>query len=72
MIRRCSDQFLDALPDRLDPKEALTAFARQFVSPITQPDAVRIPTILSGESLQFPELAARFYEQGPQRTLEIG
>ena len=69
VIRRCSDRFVESLPEHNEPQEALLAFARQFISRITQPDAVRIRTILIGESLQFPELAAQFYEQGPQRTL---
>lgn len=70
VIRRCSDQFVDSLPEFGEPREALLAFARQFISRITQPDAVRIRTILIGESLRFPELASQFYEEGPQRTLD--
>ena len=70
VIRRCSDQFVDGLTEHHEPQEALLAFAKQFVSRITQPDVVRIRTILIGESLHFPELAAQFYEQGPQRTLD--
>lgn len=70
VIRRCSDQFVDGLQERWEPREALLAFARQFIIRVTQPDAVRIRTILIGESLRFPELAAQFYEQGPQRTLD--
>ncbi len=70
VIRRCSDQFVGSLPEQHEPREALTAFAKQFLNRVTQPDAVRIRTILIGESLRFPELAAQFYEQGPQRTLE--
>lgn len=70
VIRRCSDQFVDSLQEQGEPREALLAFARQFIIRVTQPDAVRIRTILIGESLRFPELAAQFYEQGPQRTLD--
>ncbi len=70
VIRRCSDQFVDSLPEFDEPRQALLKFARQFISRITQPDAVRIRTILIGESLRFPELASQFYEQGPQRTLD--
>lgn len=70
VIRRCSDQFAGRLPEQQEPHQALTAFAKQFIGRITQPDAVRIRTILIGESLRFPELAAQFYEQGPQRTLD--
>lgn len=68
VIKRCSDQFVDRLPENLEPGEALTVFAKHYVHLITRPDAVRIRTILIGESLRFPELAAKFYEQGPQRA----
>ncbi len=68
VIKRCSDQFVDRLPENLEPGEALTVFAKHYVHLITRPDAVRIRTILIGESLRFPELAAQFYEQGPQRA----
>ncbi len=74
VIRRCSDQFVTGLSEEhvLErcPEEALVAFAKQFLHRITRADAVRIRTILIGESLRFPDLATQFYEQGPQRTLE--
>lgn len=71
VIRRCSDQFVDSLPNDGEPRDALLTFARQFIGRITQPDAVRIRAILIGESLRFPELASQFHEQGPQRTLDM-
>jgi hypothetical protein len=74
VIRRCSDQFVTGLSEehvlKSSPEEALTAFAKQFLLRITQPDAMRIRAILIGESLRFPDLATQFYEQGPQRTLD--
>lgn len=70
VIRRCSDEFVDSLPLEKEPQEALLIFARQFIFRITRPDAVRIRTILIGESQQFPELAAQFYQQGPQPSLD--
>nr|WP_305906981.1 TetR/AcrR family transcriptional regulator [Methylomarinum sp. Ch1-1]MDP4519696.1 TetR/AcrR family transcriptional regulator [Methylomarinum sp. Ch1-1] len=70
VIRRCSDQFADSLPEFGEPQQALQEFARHFITRITRSDVVRIRTILIGESLRFPELAAQFYEQGPQRTLD--
>lgn len=70
VIRRCSDQFVGGLPEDVELEEALVAFAKRFVYRITRPDAVRIRTILIGESQRFPDLAAQFYEQGPGRTLE--
>ena len=73
VIKRCSDPFVTALSEESalegSPEEALVDFARQFLHGITRPDAVRIRTILIGESLRFPDLATQFYEQGPQRTL---
>ena len=73
VIKRCSDPFVSALSEESalegSPEEALVDFARQFLHGITRPDAVRIRTILIGESLRFPDLATQFYEQGPQRTL---
>lgn len=69
LIRRCSDQFVDSLPEECDPQAALTIFAKQFLHHITRPDVVRVRAILIGESLRFPDLATQYYEQGPQRTL---
>jgi len=74
VIKRASDPFITVLSEdgllEGRPEEALTAFARQFLLGITQPDASRIRAILIGESLQFPDLAMQFYQQGPQRTLK--
>jgi TetR/AcrR family transcriptional repressor of mexJK operon len=73
VIKRASDPFIEVLSEGLlegRPEEALIAFAKQFLFGITRPDAVRIRAILIGESLQFPDLAMQFYEQGPQRTLD--
>ena len=74
VIRRYSDQFVTGLSEeyalKRSPEEALAAFAKHFLHRITRPDAVRLRTILIGESLRFPDLATQFYEQGPQRTLD--
>lgn len=73
VIKRCSDPFVTVLSEESAmegrPENVLVPFARQFLQSITRPDAVRIRTILIGESLHFPDLALQFYEQGPQRTL---
>jgi len=75
VIKRCSDPFVTALSDESalegPPEVTLVAFAIQFLQGITKPDAVRIRAILIGESLHFPDLALQFYEQGPQRTLDL-
>jgi len=70
LIRRCSDQWLQSLPDEVLLEEALFTFARQFLYRTTRPEALRIRAILIGESPRFPDLAIQFYEQGPRRTLD--
>lgn len=68
LIRRCSDHFADSLPQNTDTASALTAFAQEYLYQLTRPEAVRIRAILVGEAMRFPDLAAQFYAQGPQRT----
>jgi len=74
VIRRCSDQFVACLSEgqslESSPEDVLLAFARQFLFRITRPDSMRMRAVLIGESLRFPDLAAQYYEQGPQRTLD--
>lgn len=74
VIRRCSDQFVACLSEgqtlESSPEDVLVSFARQFLFHITRPDSMRIRAVLIGESLRFPDLAAQYYEQGPQRTLD--
>jgi AcrR family transcriptional regulator len=73
-IRHYSDLFVAALP--LDPgrskpfEEALVDFAREFLFRLTRPDMVRLRTQLMAEVHRFPGLAAEFYAQGPERTLD--
>ncbi|MGZ5007467.1 MAG: TetR/AcrR family transcriptional regulator [Methylobacter sp.] len=75
VIRRCSDQFVSGLSEdhvlESSPEETLIFFAKQFLHRITRPDVVRMRAILIGESPRFPDLATQFYEQGPQRTLDL-
>lgn len=71
LIRRSSDQFVTDLAEKDEPEQALEAFARNFLYRITRPDVVRIRAILIAESTRFPDLATHFYQQGPQRTLEV-
>ncbi|WP_174625131.1 TetR/AcrR family transcriptional regulator [Candidatus Methylobacter favarea] len=74
VIRRCSDQFVACLSaeqaEECLTEEALLSFARQFLYRLTRPDVVRMRAVIIGESLRFPDLAAQYYEQGPQRTLD--
>ncbi len=71
VIARSSGQFVTDLSGEEQPEQALQGFARNFLYRITRPDVVRIRAILIGESPHFPDLATHFYEQGPQRTLDI-
>lgn len=69
LIKRCSDQFIDNLSID-EPLEAwLVSFAREFLYRLTRPDVIRLRAILIAESPRFPDLAAQFYEHGPNRTL---
>ncbi len=70
LIRRCSDQFIDSLPDEGSLEDVLVSFAQEFLYRMTRPDVLRLRAILIGESPHFPDLAAQFYEHGPQRTLD--
>lgn len=68
VIRRCSDHFVDSLPESAEPETALITFAKEFIFQLTRPEVVRLRAILIGESFKFPDLAAEFYAQGPQLT----
>ncbi|BBA33410.1 transcriptional regulator, TetR family [Methylocaldum marinum] len=74
VIRHYSDLLAATLP--LDQalarplEETLVAFGTHFISCFSRPEIVRLRAQLIAEAHQFPELAAEFYEQGPQRTLE--
>jgi len=73
VIKRYSDPFVSTLAEESaltgHPEEALITFGKQFIAGITQPEVLRMRSIMMGESLRFPDLAVQFYEQGPQRTL---
>ncbi|WP_026610632.1 TetR/AcrR family transcriptional regulator [Methylocaldum szegediense] len=73
VIRHYSDLLVATLP--LDQalarplEETLVGFGKHFLFRITRPEIIRLRAQLIAEAHQFPELAAEFYEQGPQRTL---
>jgi TetR/AcrR family transcriptional regulator, mexJK operon transcriptional repressor len=71
VVRRCSDQLDGYLIDNGQTEETLIKFAQGFLQRLTRPDVVRMRAILIGEAPRFPELATQFYQQGPQRTLEL-
>ncbi|MDD5037402.1 MAG: TetR/AcrR family transcriptional regulator [Methylococcaceae bacterium] len=72
-VRRCTDQFVACLSEEQalerPPEEVLVDFAKQFLYGLTRPHVMRIRAMLIGEALRFPDLAAQYYEQGPQHTL---
>lgn len=73
VIRRLSDEFEASLP----PDEALSRpvdeilveFGRLYLRRISRPDCARLRTQILAEAHRFPELAAEFYRNGPERTL---
>jgi TetR/AcrR family transcriptional repressor of mexJK operon len=73
VVRRYSDAFAAALPSDRAPlaplEDALIEFAKEYLYRLTRPDCVRLRAQLMAESCRFPELAAEFYSQGPERTL---
>ena len=74
VIRRFSDLLVASLP--LDQalarplEETLVAFGKHFLFRLSRPDIIRLRAQLIAEAHRFPELAAEFYQQGPQRTLD--
>lgn len=73
VIRRVSDEFAAGLPPDGDPErpldEVLVEFGRRYLYRITRPECTRLRTQILAEAQRFPELAAEFYRNGPQRTL---
>lgn len=73
VIRHLSDEFVASLP--LDEslsrsvEDALVEFGRHYLLRITQPGCMCLRAQIQAESKRFPELAAEFYRNGPERTL---
>lgn len=74
VIRHYSDLLAATLPldqAQASPlEETLVAFGKHFIFCLSRPEIIRLRAQLIAEAHQFPELAAEFYEQGPQRTLD--
>jgi TetR/AcrR family transcriptional repressor of mexJK operon len=72
-IRHYSDLFVATLPsDQAQAKpfeDTLVDFAREFLFRLTRPDMLRLRAQMIAEAHRFPDLAAEFYAQGPERTL---
>ncbi len=72
VIRRLSDEFVASLPlgetDR-PVEEVLVEFGRKFLYRISRPECLRLRAQILAEAHRFPEFAAGFYRNGPERTL---
>lgn len=60
-----------ALGDVARAGESLEDVSARIVYVLHADDAVGMHRLMVGECLQFPELAARFYESGPQGYIEL-
>lgn len=67
----CARQGMDFDPEALAAlpvEEGMTRIGRAFVRLIWSPAAVQIERIISGEVGRFPEVAAIFFREGPERV----
>jgi len=64
-------ELIDKLDKGFNSRQQLTDFGVALVTLITSPTAVRAQRIVLGVSERKPELAARFYERGPKRSLVL-
>ncbi len=55
----------------LDPKTALNAVGRQFLTIISDPQGRAFFRAMISEAQRFPELASRFFSAGPERMLRL-
>lgn len=73
VIRHLSDEFVASLPLDGDPSQSLdqtlVGFGRHYLRRITQPECMCLRAQIQAEARRFPELAAEFYRNGPERTL---
>ncbi|WP_022948931.1 TetR/AcrR family transcriptional regulator [Methylohalobius crimeensis] len=73
VVHRVSDEFVAGLPlekIRSRPmEEVLVDFGRIFLGRIGRPECARLRALILAEAQRFPELAAEFYRNGPERTL---
>ncbi len=73
VIRRLSDEFVASLPledaSSRPLDEVLVEFGRLYLRRISQPECICLRAQILAEAHRFPELAAEFYQNGPERTL---
>jgi AcrR family transcriptional regulator len=73
VIRRVSDEFVASLPLESTAsrplEEVLVEFGCFYLSRITRPACTALRAQIMAEAQRFPEFAAEFYRNGPERTL---
>lgn len=72
VVRRVSDEFVASLPlDDTDRplEEVLVEFGCLYLTRITRPVCTGLRAQIMAEAQRFPEFAAEFYRNGPERTL---
>lgn len=62
---------VEAIPVSDDVERDLSAFAREHLANVMQPELLRMRRVLIGEAERFPELAAAWYQNGPVRSCEL-
>jgi TetR/AcrR family transcriptional repressor of mexJK operon len=71
VIRQSTVEFIVALgEDGEDLRERLRRFGVRYRERLLSPTGLGMYRMLVAEAARFPELAAAFYEAGPQRTAE--
>lgn len=67
------DEFLRHLTAVLDGTEDLQAdlrrLARRYLASVMRPELLQLRRLVIGEAGRFPELARKYYERAPERTL---
>ena len=73
VIRRVSDEFVASLPLECPSSRALedvlVEFGSFYMGRISRPACIALRTQIMAEAQRFPEFAAEFYSNGPERTL---
>lgn len=68
-----ADAFLDEIAGLLGdgtPPE-IVALARRYVAFVVRPEVVQLRRLVIGEASRFPDLARAYYEQVPERVVEV-
>ncbi|MCD2193362.1 TetR/AcrR family transcriptional regulator [Actinomycetospora endophytica] len=60
---------MDGVPAGADLDAALRALARRYLTVVVTPQVLALRRLVISEAVRFPELAASYYERGPERVL---